>query len=342
MHHQEFIHGISALQDVHRGCVMTIGSFDGVHLGHQAILEKLVQESHRFGVPSLVMIFEPQPVELFAREQAPARLMRLREKVQALFACNVDRVLCLKFNPALRSLSAEAFIREILVDRLGVRHLEIGDDFRFGCDRAGDFALLQSSGQQLGFSVSRAATCTAAGLRVSSTRIRQQLGRGELDQVAALLGRPYEMTGRVTGGRQLGRTLGAPTANIALGRRRSPLQGVFTVSVSRQTGSNGVQRLNGVANIGLRPTVGATRPLLEVHLLDFRQDLYGECLQVRFLHQLRNEQKFASLDALRAQIQRDIEQAKDYFHKTGLPTSGRQTNRADGNSLDHSPIDNTD
>ncbi len=331
MHHQEFIHGLDALQDAHRGCVMTIGSFDGVHLGHQAILEKLVQESKRYGVPSLVMIFEPQPVEFFAGEQAPARLMRLREKVQALFACNVDRVLCLKFNPALRSLSAEAFVRAVLVERLGIRHLEIGDDFRFGCDRAGDFVSLQRSGRQLGFSVSRAATRTAEGLRISSTRIRQLLGLGELDQVAALLGRPYELTGRVTGGRQLGRTLGAPTANIALGRRRSPLQGVFTVSVSRQ-GSDGMQRLNGVANIGLRPTVGATRPLLEVHLLDFRQDLYGECLQVRFLQQLRNEQKFASLDALRAQIQRDIEQAKNYFQKTCLPTSGGQTNRVGGNS----------
>lgn len=289
----------------------TIGSFDGVHLGHQAILARLVEVGRARGLPTLVMVFEPQPHEYFSREKAPARLTRLREKVKALFNFGVDRVLCLRFNAHLRNLSAHAFIREILVEHLAVAHLEIGDDFRFGCDRTGDFQLLQQMGAQYGFQVRDTQTFLLEGERVSSTRVRQLLEAAQFAAAARLLGRPYVISGRVIVGKRLGRTLGVPTANIGLGRYRSPVRGVYAVRVS-VPGEE--KEYLGAANVGVRPTVnGGAKPLLEVHMLDFSGDLYGRCLQVEFCHKLRDEQKFSSLDELKQQIQRDINATRQFF-----------------------------
>lgn len=307
----EFIAGLSRLLPRHRGCVATIGSFDGVHLGHQAILARLLEEGRARNLPTLVMVFEPQPHEYFARDKAPPRIMRLREKVNALFALRVERVLCLRFDARLRNLAARDFIQQILVDRLAIAHLEIGDDFRFGCDRAGDFRLLQAAGAQHGFQVRDTRTFLVQGERVSSTRVRQLLETAQLSAAARLLGRPFSISGRVVAGRRLGRTLGVPTANIGLGRYRSPVSGVYAVTVWL---SDSDPRHKGVANVGVRPTVaGNAKPVLEVHLLDFSGDLYGRRLQVEFCHKLRDEQKFGSLDELKQQIQRDLDAARRFF-----------------------------
>lgn len=314
MHHHEFIHGLAGLRARHRGCVATIGSFDGVHLGHQAILSRLCSIARKRGVPSLVVVFEPQPHEYFAKEQAPARIMRLREKVEALFAAGVNRVLCLKFDQHLRSLSAQEFVQQILVDSLAVVHLEIGDDFRFGCDRAGDFTLLQQLGALHKFTIDRAQTLTVQRERVSSTRIRELLEQDRLHDAGRLLGAPYSISGRVMYGKQLGRHLGAPTANLGLGRYRCPVRGVYAVRVELLDAPGSPQWCEGVANVGTRPTLrGHVKPLLEVHLLHFNGDLYGQCLRVVFCEKLRSEQKYQNLDVLKQQIQIDIEHAKRYF-----------------------------
>ena len=292
----------------------TIGSFDGVHLGHQAILARLVAVGKALALPTLVMVFEPQPHEYFSREKAPPRLMRLREKVKALFDIGIDRVLCLRFDAHLRNLSASDFIRQILVDRLAVAHLEIGDDFRFGCDRVGNFHMLQQAGPQFGFQVRDTQTFLLDGERVSSTRVRQLLEAAQFSAATRLLGRPYGIGGRVIVGKRLGRTLGVPTANIGLGRYRSPVSGVYAARVKLP---NENQDYYGAANVGVRPTVaGGAKPLLEVHLLDFSGDLYGRCLHVEFCQKLRDEMKFGSLDELKHQIQRDITATQQFFKST--------------------------
>lgn len=307
---RDFIRGLHNLRPRHRGCVATIGSFDGVHLGHRAILRQLTDAAHQHGLPAVVIIFEPQPHEFFSRERAPARLMRLREKVQALFDAGVQRILCLRFNDELRALSAREFIDRILVKGLGIRHIVVGDDFRFGCDRRGDFNLLQTVGQEQGFTVSDSCTLEVAGARVSSTRIREALEAGDFALAEQLLGRPYRITGRVGYGRQLGRELGVPTANVQLRRYRSPLHGVFAVKARLPDG----RTYPGAANVGVRPTVsGDPQPLLEVHLLDFSGSLYGQMIEVEFHGKLREEQKFESVDKLREQLQKDIAQAKQFF-----------------------------
>ncbi|SHG19891.1 riboflavin kinase / FMN adenylyltransferase [Microbulbifer donghaiensis] len=315
---RELIRGFHNLRPRHRGCVATIGSFDGVHRGHQAIIAQLNQRAREHGLPSVAIIFEPQPHEFFSGEKAPARLMRFKEKVLALFEAGVDRVLCLQFNETLRNLSAEAFIRRILVGGLGIRHLVVGDDFRFGCDRSGDYRLLQKVGAEAGFSVEDTATVEIRGARVSSTRIREALQDGDFELAQALLGKPYRITGRVAPGRSLGRQLGAPTANVRLHRYRSPLVGVYTVRTTATNGSelaSGRTEIDGVANVGFRPTVEGegAQPLLEVNLFDFSGDLYGRELAVEFCHKLRDEEKFASLEILKEWIARDIENAKAWF-----------------------------
>lgn len=309
-----FIRGLHNLRPWHRGCVATIGSFDGVHLGHQAILRQLIDVSLQYGLPSVVIIFEPQPHEFFLGDKAPARLMRLREKVQALLAAGVGRVLCLQFNQALRSLSAEAFIEKILVAGLGIKHLVVGDDFRFGCDRRGDFALLQTVGAERGFGVTDTITLEMDGRRVSSTRIRSLLETGDFAAAEKLLGKPYRISGRIAYGQQLGRKLGVPTANVHLRRYRSPLHGVFTVTAKFADGS----RYQGVANLGVRPTVtGDKKPLLEVHLFDFSRKVYGAMIDVVFHTKLRDEKKFNSLDELQTQLQMDIARGKEFFKSKG-------------------------
>lgn len=305
-----FIRGLHNLRPWHKGCVATIGSFDGVHLGHQAILLQLLALAHQHNLPAVVIVFEPQPQEFFSGEKAPARLMRLREKVQALLAAGVNRVLCLPFNQALRSLSAEAFVQRVLIDGLAIQHLVVGDDFRFGCDRRGDFALLQQLGASNGFTVTDTCTLQIHGERVSSTRIRQLLEQGDFAHAEILLGKAYSINGRVAYGKQLGRKLGVPTANVHLRRYRSPLQGVFAVTARFRDGI--VHQ--GVANVGVRPTVsGDKKPLLEVHLFNFERMVYGEMIDVSFHKKLRDEKKFASLDELQLQLQIDISQAKEFF-----------------------------
>ncbi|HHH39023.1 MAG TPA: bifunctional riboflavin kinase/FAD synthetase, partial [Sedimenticola sp.] len=262
----QVIRGLHNLRPWHRGCVATIGNFDGVHLGHQAVFRHLREQADRFALPATVVTFEPQPMEFFAPDRAPARLTRLREKLMAFRDSRIDRVVLLEFGPRLAAMPAPRFIRELLLDGLGVRYLFVGDDFRFGYDRAGDIGLLRQAGREHGFQVENMNTFLVGEERVSSTRIREALARGDLEQAAHNLGRPYRICGRVAHGDARGRTIGFPTANIDLHRRVSPLSGVYAVTVLDLE----ERPLPGVANIGNRPTVaGDPRYLLEVHLFDF-------------------------------------------------------------------------
>ncbi len=304
-----FVRGLHNLRDEHKGCVATIGSFDGVHCGHQKIIAQINERARFYGLPSVVTMFEPQPREYFSREQAPARLMRLREKVDALLDAGVDRVVCLQFNRAMRSLTAQQFVDDLLIDGLGIKCLVIGDDFHFGCDRKGDFTMLEQEGAKHGFEVVSTQTIKADRQRVSSTRIRAELEAGHFDTAKALLGRPFRISGKVCYGQQLGSKLGIPTANVNLHRYRAPLSGVFAVEVLLAG-----KCVQGVANVGLRPTVGdLIKPVLEVHLLDWTGDIYGQRIAVEFKQKLRDEQKFTTLDELVVNIHRDIKTARDYF-----------------------------
>lgn len=305
----QLVRGLHNLRPSHRGCVATIGNFDGVHRGHQAVLARLRERAAEAGLPSCVVIFEPQPREFFAPHSAPPRITSLREKLELLREAGVDRVLCLTFNRRLRELSAEQFIHQIMVEGLGVKHLEVGDDFRFGKGRTGDFALLVEAGAREGFTVESASTIELDGERVSSTRVREVLAAGDFAEVERLLGRPYGICGRVLHGQKLGRQLGTPTANLQLNRLRPALQGVYLVSVEVDG-----RRWPGVANIGMRPSVkGDGRAHLEVHLLDFAGDLYGRRLVAQFHRKLRDEQRFASLEALKSAIDADIAAARAHW-----------------------------
>jgi riboflavin kinase/FMN adenylyltransferase len=305
----QLIRGLHNLRPLHRGCVATIGNFDGVHLGHQAVIGQLGEEAGRLRLPSTLITFEPQPLEYFRPQQAPARLTRLREKVEALRRFRIDRLLCLPFNRKLAQMPAEEFIQRVLVDGLGVKYLVVGDDFRFGKDRAGDFAMLQAAGQEHGFAVVNMHTFAVDGVRVSSTRVRAALTAGDLAAAEQLLGRSYRMSGRVAHGEKLGRKLGFPTANIHVHRKATPLQGIFVVEVFGITG----EPLPGVASLGTRPTVDGKKTILEVYLFDFDREIYGEYLQVSFLHKLRDEVRYTTLDALKEQIGKDVEDAQRYF-----------------------------
>lgn len=307
----QLVRGLHNLRPQHRGCAATIGNFDGVHRGHQAILARLRERARELGVPSCVVIFEPQPREYFSPQTAPARLARLRDKVQLLAEEQVDLVLCLAFNKRLSKLSASEFVDTILIDGLGVKHLEVGDDFRFGCDRVGDFDFLTQVGSLQGFTVEAAQTVEMDGLRVSSTQVRKALAAADFERAEQLLGRPFCIEGRVLHGQKLARQLGWPTANVQLKRRRVPLTGVYLVSVDIDG-----KTWPGVANIGVRPTVaGDGSAHLEVHLLDFAGDLYGRHLTVAFHHKLRDEQRFASLEALKSAIDADVAAARAHWAK---------------------------
>ncbi len=289
---------------------LTIGNFDGVHLGHRALLGQLKARAESSALVPAVLTFEPHPREFFAPVTAPARLSTLREKLELIAEAGIAVAYVCRFKAGMATCPADEFIADILVGRLGIRHLIVGDDFRFGAGRGGDFALLQRSGQDHGFSVESLPSVVVDGQRVSSSVVRQALADGRMDDAARLLGRPYAIDGRVVAGRQLGRQLGVPTANIRIKHRKPPLNGVFAVEVGGLTAGERV----GIANIGFRPSVdhGAS-PLLEVHLFDFSGDLYGAHLSVRFLRKLRDEQKFADLAALKRQIARDFDSAKTYF-----------------------------
>ncbi|WP_447529933.1 bifunctional riboflavin kinase/FAD synthetase [Vreelandella sp. TE19] len=303
------IRGLHNLTADERGCVATIGNFDGVHRGHQAIMQQCREHAARLGVPLTVVVFEPQPREYFAGEQAPPRLTRLREKVRLLGQHGAERVLCLAFNDTLRSLTGREFIDQVLIEGLGVKHLVVGDDFRFGCDRRGDFELLKVVGDEEGFAVEHTRTFTLEDERVSSSRVRTMLASGNFAAARRLLGRPYSVSGRVVRDQQLGRTIGAPTANLPLLPQPLTLRGVFAVVAELEDGTC----YPGVANVGFRPTVGAKRPTLEVHLYDFSGDLYGQRLSVYPCVRLRGEVKFDDFAALKAQIQRDQERGRYYF-----------------------------
>lgn len=304
-----FIRGVHNLRAEHWGSVATIGSFDGLHLGHRAIIEQVKAKAEHYQVPSVVMMFEPQPREYFSGEQAPARLMRMREKADALAKIGADRVFCVSFNRALRNLSAQEFVDQLLVEGLGVKCLVVGDDFRFGCDRKGNFAMLAEQGRRYDFEVVETHTVAVDGQRVSSTRVRQTLENGDFSGAERLLGAPFQITGKVVYGQQLGSQLGIPTANVNLHRYRAPLRGVFAVEVIL-----GGSRIKGVANVGVRPTVGdLIKPVLEVHLLDWSGNIYGQRIAVEFKRKLREEQKFTGLDDLVKSINKDISDARQYF-----------------------------
>jgi riboflavin kinase/FMN adenylyltransferase len=305
----ELIRGLYNLGPEHHGSVATIGNFDGVHLGHQAVIGQLAEKADHFGLPTVVITFEPQPREYFTHGETPARLTRFREKMQALRRFSVDRVLCLRFNDALASMDAREFIRRVLVDGLGVKYLVVGDDFRFGRGREGNFQMLEAAGKRHGFQVVNMHTFKVDGERVSSTRIRQALEVGDFEAAEKMLGRPYRMSGRVAHGDKRGRSIGFPTANIHLHRKKTPLAGVFAVEMF---GLN-AEPVAGVANLGTRPTVDGTRTLLEVHLFDFSDDIYGRHIGVDFLSKLRPEKRFDSFEALKLQIEEDVRQAKAYF-----------------------------
>ena len=303
----ELIRGLHNLRPEHRGCAVTVGAFDGIHLGHQAVLSHLSSCASERGLLSTVIVFEPLPREYLRPLEAPPRITNFRERLALLAGTGIDRVLVLKFNDELRGMSAEAFIERVFVQGLGARYIALGDDFRFGNSREGDYDYIQALAEQYGYVVQPTTTLEVAGTRVSSTRLRSALANGEFEQAEQLLGRPFTMTGRVEHGRKLGRELGAPTANIRIGRIRSPLSGVFTVRVV----GAGLNNAPGVANVGTRPTVDdSLKATLEVHLLDQNRDLYGQRLEVRFLHKLREEKKYESLDALKTGIAQDIDNAR--------------------------------
>jgi riboflavin kinase/FMN adenylyltransferase len=301
----ELIRGIHNLREKHSGCVLTIGKFDGVHLGHQAVLTQLVAKAKLLGLPSTVVVFEPQPEELFTPLEAPARLSLLRDKYIQLKALGIDRLLCLKFDRTFAAYSAAEFVQDLLVDKLGIKYLVVGDDFRFGKGRVGDFSTLQQAGQAAGFEVVSTQSFRLEECRISSTAVREALSCDDFCLVEQLLGRPFNIAGKVLHGEKRGRTIGFPTANLLLKRCKAPVNGVFAVQVLLAD-----KHYAGVANIGHRPTVNGQRSQLEVHIFDFSGDLYGQFISVALLHKIRQEMKFDSFELLHQQIQKDALQAK--------------------------------
>ena len=300
-------HGLTPLASPH---AVTIGNFDGLHRGHQAMLGKLRQEAKARGLPSCVLTFEPHPREFFTPDQAPTRLTSLGEKAALIAAAGIDRLHILRFKRELAGLSAEEFVTRALVETLGARYVLVGDDFRFGRQRGGDFSLLHRLGSNLGFVAEALPTVRVADNRASSTAVRLALAAGDLTQASSLLGRPYSISGRVVHGDKLGRSMGFPTANIQLRHNRPPLLGIFAVEVW----GIAALPLQGAASLGVRPTVQEHgRATLEVFLLDYQGNLYGRKLRVDFLKKLRDEEKYPDLDSLIAQIQRDVNNAKHYF-----------------------------
>jgi riboflavin kinase / FMN adenylyltransferase len=296
-------------------CVATIGKFDGVHLGHQLILDQLKQKAEQFDLPSLVILVEPHPEEFFAgdADSCPARLTILQEKLELLESFGIDFVFQLKFDQALSELSAEDYISDILVDGLGVKSFIVGNDFRFGHQRRGDFAMLNEAGQQFGFEVVETAAYERNGHRISSTFIREQLDKADFVLVEQLLGRPYSIKGEVVKGKQLGTDLGFPTCNINPQRLRIPLHGVYACEVRL-----GDRYRPAAVNIGYRPTVTeAGEALLEAHILDFNEDLYGKIIEVIFREKIREETKFSGLDELKQQISADVEKVRELFGVAG-------------------------
>ena len=288
--------------------IATIGNYDGLHLGHQKIIEYMSNEAKQYQLPSILISFQPTPKEFFSRGEIPACIYPFRKKFQLAQSLKLDYFACLRFNKSLADMPAENFVSDMLVNTFNVKKLIVGDDFRFGSQRKGDFNLLSTMGESLGFQVTNINTLRHEHSRISSTLIREKLAEGDFEQAAILLGRPFTMSGRVFHGDKKGRTIGFPTANILIRRRVSPVHGVFAVSVY-DTHSH----WHGVANVGKRPTVNGQRTQLEVHMFDCTQSMYGKRLDIEFHSKIRDEKKFSSLEELKHQISLDAEQARQYF-----------------------------
>lgn len=309
------IRGLQYLKPLEKGCVLTIGNFDGVHLGHCEVIQKLAQQGQKSGLPVVVVVFEPQPLEFFLGDNAPSRLTRLREKVIQLNKLPIDELLVLRFDRHFADYDAEQFVKKFLLETLNVKYLVVGDDFHFGKARRGNFAMLTEMGQIYGFKVEDTLSLQVAGHRVSSTMIRDALGEGDLAGAKRFLGRSYSVCGRVVHGDKRGRTIGFPTANIQLLRKNTPIEGVFAVTM---TGIDD-KEIPGVANVGIRPTVEAgSKVILETHLFNFNKEIYGHYVEVHFKEKIRSEMRFNSLEALKEQIQQDVADAKnklaDFIH----------------------------
>lgn len=301
----ELIRGLHNIRAQHKGCVLTIGKFDGVHLGHQAVLESLMQKAKELDLPATVMVFEPQPEEVFTPEHAPARLSRWRDKYTALKRIGLDRLICIPFTAKFASQSPQEFIEQILIESLGVKFLVVGDDFRFGYKRKGDFSMLQAAAEQQDFQVVNTQSFRLADCRISSTAIREALAEDDFSRANEMLGREFTISGKVVHGQKKGRTIGFPTANVNLKRAKAPVKGVFAVHVYHDD-----TRYFGVANIGARPTVDGQDALLEVHIFDFTGNIYGQKIKVTLQHKLRGIIKFATFAELKTQIQLDAERAR--------------------------------
>jgi riboflavin kinase / FMN adenylyltransferase len=313
------IRGIPHLPVFKNGCVLSIGNFDGVHLGHQAVIKKLAGRGKVLGLPVVIMVFEPQPLEYFLGADAPPRLTRLREKIIQLAKLPVDDLVIVRFNKQIANYEAALFIEEVLISKLNVKHLVIGDDFHFGKARQGDFALLKEKGKAFGFQVEDTGSLQVSGQRVSSTLIRKALAMGDLDKAGAMLGYPYSVCGRIVHGDKRGRTIGYPTANIRMSRKNIPVSGVFAVTM---TGIDGLE-FQGVANVGVRPTVdGSNNVVLETFLFDFNKDIYGCYVEVHFKQKIRAEQRFQTVDGLIAQIEEDVAAAKKIFAASTIEDDG--------------------
>jgi riboflavin kinase/FMN adenylyltransferase len=304
------IRGLSHLEPFKNGCVLTIGNFDGLHLGHRTVIKKLAERGEAMSLPVVIMIFEPQPLEYFLGDNSPSRLMRLREKVIEFAKLPVDNLLIVRFNRYFANCDAEQFIDDILIKKLNVKHLVIGDDFHFGKARRGNFAMLKEKGKLYGFSVEDTGSYQVAEQRISSTLIRDALVEGDLAQAEKLLGHSYSVCGRVAHGDKRGRTIGYPTANIRMFRKNTPVNGVFAVTM---TGIDDLE-FEGVANVGTRPTVdGGSKVILETHLFDFDKEIYGRYVEVHFKQKIRDEMCFQSLEQLKAQIVKDVAETKKIF-----------------------------
>jgi riboflavin kinase / FMN adenylyltransferase len=307
----KLVRGLHDLTKADRGCVLTVGNYDGVHLGHQHMIRVLIERAAELRCASTVLVFEPSSKEFIDPAGAPPRLTRWREKFLALAAQGVDRLVTLRFDDEMRAMSPQRFVDELIVGALSARHVVVGDDFRYGTKAQGTIHSLRAAGESHGFGVEQVAAFVVDGVRVSSTAVRERLENGDCAGAARLLGRRYRMMGRVVYGKALGRTLGFPTANLRLMRRKSPLWGILAVRVY---GIEGVP-LDGVASLGTRPTVNGVEPLLEVHVFDFDGDLYGRAIEVEFIAKLRDEVKFDSLDSLMVQMKVDAAQARDLLSK---------------------------
>ena len=309
----QLIRGLSHLEPFKNGCVLSIGNFDGLHLGHRAVIRKLVERGKVLGLPVVIMFFEPQPLEYFLGDNAPSRLMRLREKVIEMAKLPVDNLLIVRFNQNFANRDAEQFIEHILIKTLNVKHLVIGDDFHFGKARRGNFAMLKEKGRLNGFTVEDTGSFQLGGLRISSTLIRDALVAGDLKRAEKLLGHCYSVCGRIAHGDKLGRTIGYPTANIRMHRKNTPVNGVFAVTM---TGIDGLE-FEGVANVGTRPTLdGGSKVTLETYLFDFNKEIYGRYVEVHFHQKIRDESRFHSLEELKAQIVKDVAETKKIFAET--------------------------